>query len=299
MLKALHPLLLASLIPFSLSAQNAVSLKNALKFAQENNPILKTQKFNFGIAEADLSTAGLRPNPSLNNQTLLLADSKYFAPNTDWANNKNRQVWWQLTKRIQLPSQRAYKIEVAKNNLVLTQKNYAEFERNFSLDVANKWLDVWIIKNRLGLLTKAQSNLDTLVNTNKIRFKNQVITETELIRTQLLLDQYNLQLKSVQQEYKNEIERLKFLLGVTDNIEIDENSIIESLPVSGRFEDLLNQALNNRTDILAANSAIELNKSNIKLQITGDSSTRTRSNLEPSEYSSVYRFLRYDLFTVF
>ncbi|MFD1817810.1 outer membrane protein, cobalt-zinc-cadmium efflux system [Pseudarcicella hirudinis] len=266
MLKALHPLLLASLIPFSLSAQNAVSLKNALKFAQENNPILKTQKFNFGIAEADLSTAGLRPNPSLNNQTLLLADSKYFAPNTDWANNKNRQVWWQLTKRIQLPSQRAYKIEVAKNNLVLTQKNYAEFERNFSLDVANKWLDVWIIKNRLGLLTKAQSNLDTLVNTNKIRFKNQVITETELIRTQLLLDQYNLQLKSVQQEYKNEIERLKFLLGVTDNIEIDENSIIESLPVSGRFEDLLNQALNNRTDILAANSAIELNKSNIKLQ---------------------------------
>lgn len=83
----------------TVSAQQAFTLKHALEVSKANNPFLKSAALNIPIAKADIVTAGLRPNPVLNNQTLFLANSSNFAPDTKIYNPKNRQVWWQLTKQ--------------------------------------------------------------------------------------------------------------------------------------------------------------------------------------------------------
>ncbi len=247
-------------------AQNNYTLKQAISQAKANNPLLKNEKFNIDIAQSDVVTAKLRPNPILNNQTLQLLNPSLFPENTTSFSPFNRQVWWQLTKPVQLPTQRRYKIEFASQTHKLTEKNYYETERNISLKVANKWLDGWIIKTKLGLLQQAQVNLDSLVKINEVRLKNQVITSTDAIRTQLLLDQYNLQLNSIKQEYKNEIQNLKLLLGTSDSADIDINAAIESLSIIASYDSLLNQALKNRTDILTIQNTVDLSMSNINLQ---------------------------------
>ncbi|MFN8356225.1 MAG: TolC family protein [Spirosomataceae bacterium] len=246
--------------------QSKLSIQDALHLARENNPIIKASKLNINLAEADLTTAQLRPNPVLNNQTLQLVNRNYFAPNSEWLNTHNRQVWWQLTKPIVSPKVRQSKIQLGNRNVDLALKTHAEFERNFLVDVANKWLDCWFLQNRLSLLTRAQSNLDSLVNTNKIRFKNQVITETELIRTQLLLDQYQLQLKSIQQDYANEIQKLRFLMGGDLEPQLSEGGVIQPQVIPDNFEEFLQQTLSNRTDVKAIQAAIASNESNIQLQ---------------------------------
>jgi cobalt-zinc-cadmium efflux system outer membrane protein len=249
-----------------LFSQTSITLKEAISRAKENNPILKTESFNVGIAQADITTAKLRPNPILNNQTLQLMNPSFFPANTGYLNGHNMQIWWQLTKPMQMPALRKYKLEVAQQGVKLAQTNYAEIERNLFLNVSNNWINAWYAKVNLDLISYAKTNIDSLVYINELRLKKQVITTTDLIRTQLIAEQYKLQIRTAQQEYRNQLQNLRFLLGTTDSININLNDEFISASVSNKIDSLLNYAEINRTDIQVAQTTINTAKSNISLQ---------------------------------
>lgn len=254
---------LTSILP--ISAQNQYNLQNALRTAKQNNLILKTQQFNQVVAEADIITAKLRPNPKLNNQTLFLGKPTLFPNNTDWFNPQNRQVWWQLTKVIQTPALRKSKIEYVHQNSILSQKYYHETERNVLQEVALKWLDVWSAKKQLDILQIAKNNTDSLAKINRIRLEKEVITSTDLIRTELLANQYALQQKNIEQIYKSELVNLKFLLGIDENIDIDFNDDF-TFDYRSDLDSLLQHSLLDRTDILVSKTTIKVAEANINLQ---------------------------------
>ena len=250
---------------FQVKAQENYSLQKALQTARNNNPYLKTEQLNIGIAQTDIITAKLRPNPILNNQTLQLMQPSQFPANTDWYYGQNQQVWWQLTKPFQIAGQRKYKIDVANKNVSFAEKNYTETERSLYSEVAAKWLEVWTAHKQLDIIQIAKSNIDSLVLTNQIRYKNQVITQTDLFRTELLAKQYAIQYKTILQEVINRQNELKFLLGVQEDISIDiEDNFLFTMPQS--IDSLLKQSLQNRSDIQTVKSIIDVSNSNIKLQ---------------------------------
>jgi len=247
------------------SAQTKYSLQQALQSAKTNNPILKREQFNVNVAETDIVTASLRPNPVLNNQSLQLIKSSKFPDNAGWSNHLNRQVWWQVTKPFQMPELRKNKIDYANKNVILNQKAFTETERNLFQDVASKWLDVWSARKQLDILNIAKSNIDTLVNINKVRLKNQVITTTDLARTELLANQYTVQMKSADQNYKNEIIDLKYLIGIQEDINVDTTDNFQ-FAFPANVNELLQQALQSRSDIQTLKSTIDVANANIKLQ---------------------------------
>ena len=265
-MRVFFSLIILSIVAFNAKSQTKYSIQTTLVAVRANNPFLKTQSYNINIAQGDVITSKLRPNPALNNQTLQLANSKYFSSGTDWNNGLNRQVWWQLTRPFQLPSLRRSKIEVANQNLLLSQQGFNETIRNFSFDAANQWLNTWIIESRLDVIQQAYTNLDSLVRINKARLRNQVISETDLIRTQLLLDQYNLQLINANKDFKNEIQRLKFFIGSNDSIDVDIESPIEVIAIPDNLDSLFKTAQSGRNDVRVAKSQIAFTESNIKLQ---------------------------------
>ncbi len=246
-------------------AQTSYSLQKALQEAKANNVALQAQQLSVNISEADVITAKLRPNLRLNNQTLLLSNPSYYASNTDWSSGRNQQVWWQLTKTFQMPGQRYNRIEVAQQNVLLAQRVYADTEREVFFDVANKWLQVWVDTKQMTLIAEVKSNVDSLVEINKIRFRNQVISETDLMRTQLLSDQYALQLTAMKQSYRSDLIALKAAIGIQDSIEVDLNDPL-LISYTTRYDSLLEQALINRTDIQVQQAALVSAESNIKLQ---------------------------------
>ncbi|HTJ48345.1 MAG TPA: TolC family protein [Cyclobacteriaceae bacterium] len=247
------------------AAQDTYSLKKALSTARSNNPILKTEIFNVNSAQASITTSKLRPNPNLNNQSLQLVRNRYYLDNTSWNNPHNRQVWWQVTKPFQLPNQRKYKIDVAQKNFRFSEINYSETERNLFLDVANKWLDAWTAQKQLEIISIAKSNTDSLVKINQLRLKNQVISQSDVMRTELLADQYSIQLKQAQQESVNRYKELTFLLGIKDSLGIDmEDTIVYENVYS--IDSLSEYGKKNRADLLSAEMALDITDSNIKLQ---------------------------------
>lgn len=247
-------------------AQTTYTLAGAIDTARTSSPVLKAQYMNIGSAQADVITAKLRPNINLNNQTLQLVSSDHFAPGTRWSSNLNRQVWYQVTKPIQWPSQRRYKIETADKSVNLANSTYQENVRALSLQVGSSWINAWVLKKRLALLQDSKTNLDTLVQINELRYKNQVITQTDLARTKVLLDQYNLQLSVYQQDYQNELQNLQLLTGSPLSPDVDTSAEIEALIPSGTLDSLIAQTMNSRSDVVLAKSNIDQQNSNIKYQ---------------------------------
>jgi cobalt-zinc-cadmium efflux system outer membrane protein len=249
-----------------LSAQSVYSIQSAVLAAKINSPLLKAAGYNVNLAEGNLTTARLHPNPILNNQTLQLIDSKYFPKGTEFNNPLNRQVWWQLTKPIVLPAQRRSRIDIASQNVLMFQKGYIDNIRNFASSVAHQWLSAWIIKSRLDLLGQASVNIDSLVNINRARLRNQVITQTDLMRTQLLQEQYRLQISNARKDFRNEIQLLKFLVGSKDSLDVDVNAAVETTVIPDNLDTLMNRAMQERPDVQAANMAVLIAQSNIKYQ---------------------------------
>jgi cobalt-zinc-cadmium efflux system outer membrane protein len=245
--------------------QQDLSLKRALVTAKENNLLLKSERLNITQAQADLITAQLKINPLLNNQSLQLMSSTHMLANSGWYQNVNRQVWWQFTKQFQVAGQRENKIDLAKRNTDIVEKNLVEYERNLFLDVANKWLDIWSIRTQSKIVQEAKSNIDSLVLINKLRLKNQVITETDLMRAELLANAYSIQQQTFQKEEQSKRLELRNLLGVDKEVQVDLSDTFFGIS-NENLDSLIQYALANRGDYLSIQSTIAAAESNIKLQ---------------------------------
>lgn len=249
----------------STNAQNNYTLQKALQTARGNNTYLKSQRLNIGIAQTDTITARLYPNPFLENEQYWLTNPNNLIPGTDLLNSQNIQMLFKYMQPIPIAGQRKNQIELARKNVSVSNYSYAEFERNIFSDVAGKWLEVWTAQKQLEIIEIAKNNIDSLVLTNQNRYKNQVITQTDLYRTELLAKQYDIQLKNAAQDVTNRLYELRFLLGVEESIDIDKTDNL-SFGVISQVDSLLQYSLMNRSDVQLSNSLIESSETNIKLQ---------------------------------
>ena len=246
-------------------AQQEFSLQKALAVAKQSNLLLKSERRNIDQAQADVITAQLKLNPTLNNQSLQLMSATHMPANSFWYQNANRQVWWQFTKQFQVAGQRENKIEFAKKNVNIAEKNLIEYERNLYFDVANKWLEIWTLRKQGKIVMEAKSNIDSLVLINKLRLKNQVITETDLLRAELLANSYLIQQQSIQKEEASKCIELKNLLGSDHPVQVDLKDDFIQFSTEN-LDSLIQFAFVNRGDYLTVQSTIDAAASNVKLQ---------------------------------
>ena len=273
--------LLLCLLQLAASAQTTLTLRQTLRQVRENSPALRVERFNISAAQADQTTANLRPNPVLNNQTLFQLTSSLPAltPGAEGVgllNRQRRQFWLQATKEFDIHNKRAYRNRFAEANTNLAVKSVAETERGLLFDAANRYLDAWYARVQLALLQRAKANIDTLVQLNKVRLKDLVITTTDLTRTQLLSDQFDIQTRTAQQDLRNRLNELRLVTGITDSITVALNDSIINPPftnplrlyptVSASADSLLQLASTTRTDVQVAEANLESARRNTDLQ---------------------------------
>jgi cobalt-zinc-cadmium efflux system outer membrane protein len=263
-------------LSLTVSAQTTLTLRQALQQVRDNSPALRVERLNINAAQADQTTANLRPNPVLNNQTLFQLTPTPGAENISVLNRQRRQFWLQATKEFDIYNKRTYRNRFAEASTNLAIKSVAETERNLLFDAANHYLDAWYARIQLALLQRAKANVDTLVQLNRVRLKDLVITSTDLTRTQLISDQYDIQTRTAQQDLRNRLNELRLVLGIADSINVAMNdSIIHpafSNPlrlyptVNASADSLLQLASGNRTDVQAAQANLEVARRNVDLQ---------------------------------
>ncbi len=246
-------------------AQKPLGFLEAIRTTKLNSPTLNLLAFNPKIAEADLTTAGLRYNPEFNAQVLMLTDNRYLAENTlpvfSW---KNRQDWVQLTQQVMIKNQRNLRIEAAKQQMALSQAEILEAQRNLIYQVASIWLEIWRIGVDLSELEENSAYVDSLVKINQIRLYNDVILPSEVSRTQILLQRYELEIISGRQQKENLSRTLAFLCG-KDSIVINEaDDFFDDIPDLS-LDTLLN-LLAKRSDLILAEQAKQTAQAQVSFQ---------------------------------
>jgi len=244
------------------AGQVTYTLSTAVNSARANSPQLKAMYLNVAASKVDVTTASLRPNPKLNNQTLLLADRSRFEQGTRIISGENRQVWWQLTKTVQWPGQRKLKIAAANSDAGVARAVYEEQIRNVSFEVGKSWIGCWMLKNKIALLSETSRSLDSFTTATNSHRTEQAIPQSELLRTRLLAEQYSVQQSVAVQEYNNELQDLKLLIGASDTLTIGPDSDWMDKVEIGSLDSLLKQSGQQRTDVLLAKENIASRKLN-------------------------------------
>jgi cobalt-zinc-cadmium efflux system outer membrane protein len=253
----------------SSAKDKGLSLKDALSLGITHSLVLKREAHNREKAKADQTTAALRPNLRLNNQTLFLTNPNAFPASSTYGNSINRQDWWQLTKPIQTTAQRQSKISVAAKLTDLSVLDFEESKRQVLSDIGEQWIQLWAAIKQKELVLMAKQNLDTLLAINRLRLKNQVITPTDLMRTELLDDQYDQQLQKASQSVSLSSRRLSLAIGLNDSVAINPESDFFYDTVSYRPEgvdNLITKAVEERSDVRYARASIEASAANERLQ---------------------------------
>jgi cobalt-zinc-cadmium efflux system outer membrane protein len=247
------------------NGQTVLSLAEAMRTAVQNNASLRAEQFNINIAESDVITAKLRPNPIFNNTSMHTFGESNFYPATKWNSKYNNQILWQVSKPIQPHRQRKYKIETANKLVDFSAEGYENMKCGLYADVAYKWLDVWVLEKRISKIAIAADNLDSLVEINKFRYEKQMISRSDLLRTEVLARQYRLHYKQVEQDLINQKQELKFLLGVDYDVQVDTTDQGLSTTTLS-MDSIMSFALRERGEIKVLQKGIYAAQSDIKLQ---------------------------------
>ena len=257
-------------------AQTTLTLRQTLQQVRENSPALRVERLNINAAQADQTTANLRPNPVLNNQTMFQLTPTPGAESTGLLNRQRRQFWLQATKEFDIYNKRTYRNRFAEASTNLAVRSVAETERGLLFDAANRYLDAWYARIQLALLQRAKANVDTLVQLNKVRLKDLVISTTDLTRTQLISDQYDIQTRTAQQDLRNRLNELRLVLGVADSINVALNDSIVNPAftnplrlyptVNTSADSLFRMASVTRSDVRVAEANLETARRNVDLQ---------------------------------
>jgi len=244
----------------------SLTLAGSLALAGENSPFLKVESHGVRIAEGEVTTARLRPNPVLNNQSLFSANSQFYPDNTHFGGKSNRQIWYQLTKPILSPALRQNRIALAQEGVTLAGEQFREIKRGVLYDVANQWLSTWSVGVHINLLKAAMSNIDSLLIINRLRLKNQFTTSTEVTRTQLLYDQYAIRLKTLEKDYQNQLKQLTFLVGNEVPVALMATDSSDWQDISQNIAFLTDEAYRLRPDLKATQQQHRMAEVNTNLQ---------------------------------
>jgi outer membrane protein, heavy metal efflux system len=188
-----------------------VTVSQAVQEAIENNLNLLAERYNISVADAQLVTARMRPNPVLTigavNMDLLgtgfdefnFAGPPEYSIRTDWI--------------IERGGKRKRRIEVAESARQVAQWRLLNAARILALDVHNAFVDTLLAKENLSLAQENLRSFNQIVLVNVARVDAGDLAPVELRRTQLATLQ--LQKNALEAEMKLRVakERLQLLMG--------------------------------------------------------------------------------------
>lgn len=250
----------------ALKAQKYLSARDVIHLTRQHSPRLRVAAFEVPVAATEIQTAGLRPNPSLNLQPLQLIQPAAFEEGTRFWQGANRQLWFQLTKEFQTAQKRERKIELARAQADMAPILLREEERQVLYEACMLWADLWLHRVNIRFIEQMEANIDTLVHINRVRVRNEALLESELIRTQLIAEEYAFQKRNALQSFHLSMRRLQFLVGAKDSLDVREGLFFDLIDFVESPDSLHAQALRYRTDLLAAQTGLPVAAADLRLQ---------------------------------
>jgi len=261
-----------------------ITLDEAIQMATQHNHNLLAMLTTIQQAEAEETTANLRPNPSL------FADWEYLPlgsparqnPNlyggqstNDYLRN-NTEGDIGLSYLLERGKKRQHRLQAAKDITAQTRSLVADNERSLTFNVASLFVNVQLAESTLELAELDLKSFGKTVDLSEMRYKAGAISEDDYLKIKLQLLQFETDFQQAQLARVQGLSDLRQILGYESvSPDYDVTGPFDYQSVKGNLEDLQLKALQNRPDyraaqqgVTAANSQFELQKAIGKQDVT-------------------------------
>lgn len=235
-----------------------VTMIDAVKLTLEHNQTLRAQRLTIEESKADEVTAGLKPNPSLSFGVDGLTP---FSP---------RQVTWDflrstasyssgLSYTFERGGKRDKRISVAQLTTDVTAKNVLDLERQLIFQAEQGFVNALLATSTLGLARDDLKNFSSVVDVNRARVASGDLAEGDFYKIQLQELQIEQDVSAAEISLIQAKAQLRQLMGfdtVPDDFDVE--GVLASAKITLNLPDLERQALENRADLQAAQSAVRL-----------------------------------------
>jgi cobalt-zinc-cadmium efflux system outer membrane protein len=235
-----------------------VTMIDAVKLTLEHNQTLRAQRLTIEESKADEITAGLKPNPSLSFGADGLTP---FSP---------RQLTWDflrstvsyssgLSYTFERGGKRDKRISVAQLTTDVTAKNVLDLERQLIFQAEQGFVNALLATSTLGLARDDLKNFSSVVDVNRARVASGDLAEGDFYKIQLQELQIEQDVSAAEISLIQAKAQLRQLMGfdtVPDDFDVE--GVLASAKITLNLPDLERQALENRADLQAAQSAVRL-----------------------------------------
>lgn len=242
---------------FSLKGQEkeVLNFSSYLNEVREKNLSYAAQKYNVSMAEASILTAGILPDPQLEMETSDNGVSKKMGYTI------GTSVSWTL----ELGQKRKARIETAKNQAEYSKLQLQDFLRNLIADASVGYIEVLKTKALAEVQKDSYLSMNQLAKSDSIRYRLGAISlvtskQSRLEASSLLNDLYMTESIS-----RQSFSALSIFLG-TGMEEREVNGDFKAFNRDFNPEELILEAVNNRSDLLASKQNINAAASLVKLE---------------------------------
>ena len=275
------------------AAQTAtLTLDQAIDLALANSPALKAARTQIDQNRAQEITAGLRPNPLLQGDSLFLP---VFSPAAFSFDNFNQVQQYDLGVGylFERGGKRQRRLQAARDQSEVTRLQVSDAERSLAFSVAQQFIAAQLAKANLDFATQNLESFRKTVDITQTRYQAGDISQGDLLKIKLQTLQFETDVGSARLALEQALINLRQLIGY-EAVAADFQLIgeLEYQPLNERLEQIQATALQLRPDLAAARqstvvarSQIALAQANAKQDLTTVLSYSHTSGLSSSSFS--------------
>jgi len=233
-----------------------IRFEEYLSLVGKKNLSYAVQKYNVGIAEASIQTASMFPDPQLEMETT----------NNGVRENMGYVYGASIGWTLELGGKRKARINLARNQSELSKIQLQDFFRNLRADAGLGYIDALKSKALLEVQQDSYKNILQLAKSDSIRYR--LGTISLVTAKQSKLEAASL-LNEVFQAESAELQALTNLSVFLSDYKMTGREVTGDFNAFNRdfsIDDLILQALNERTDLLAARQNTQIAQSQINLE---------------------------------
>ncbi len=263
-----------SILPLGLLFAQTDTLRLTLRQAEaqflQKNLVLLAQKYNINIAEAAVSQAKLWDNPNLQIEINAFngGTKKIFPltnPSKDANNPTGGNYTWQLQQVLNLAKNRSKLVALNQSNVELQGVIFQDLMRALRYELAQSFGNLSAEQQQLQLLNLQRQQLETLIIAYRAQLNLGVVSEYEVTRLELEQKNSDTDIQNLLDQISRDQATLRVLLvsSDTDYFLPQISPQVVPLPL---LNSLIDQALQNRTDVKVAERQISYSKQNLVYQ---------------------------------
>ena len=223
-----------------------LTLDDALALAKQQNPMLQAQAQSIESNRANEITAGLRPNPTFQNDTTSATVGVY--------------------EEFEIGGKRRTRLDSARLATSISRTDLADARRTLVFNVRQAFVNALLARADLALARENLSEFQKVVDLNRIRLEKGALSGADFLKIELQMLQFQADLQDATLALKTAKATIRALLGgsnLGDEFEVEGD--LSAAPFEAGLPELQQRALANRPDLKSAETGREKAAADLRL----------------------------------